>query len=254
MHPWLFSVLLLCSTLCASAQGLSLKNPFFVAGVLGSSSGGGASDPCSSCTNETFNPAGYSISGWTETPNTGGPINEDYATAPAPIEGAQSLLVRNASGDSSFIQITVPDSAESWQRFSFIMTNTIVNGIRLSAFLSGGFVFQAELRTTGGKMQVVAGTATATLADSLVANTKYFVRFHYKQVAGVNNDVADVECNTTGTFDGAGTDFASLTTGSANATASIMGLGVWDWNFAGAFSGVIFDQYSYTNLGQPGNF
>jgi hypothetical protein len=251
IRPLILSLLLAWP---AAAQ-LGVQNPFYVAGLLNASVAAGSGDACGSCTNETFEGIGYSVAGWTEAVN-GGIVNEDYTTAPAPIVGSQSLLIKDpADSNSSYDSINMPAVGEVWIRFACVITNTVVNGARICFARDSGAAVQCGVEIRGAKLRIKHGTVSADTATSITADTTNYIWFHYLKGSGANG-VADVgfSQHPTKTRPTGGGTFASVSTGTATANILGCGIGVEDVDFAAILSGVIFDSVSLTTSGVIGDF
>lgn len=211
----------------------------------------GASDACSSCTNETFEGTGYAVAGWTESGDT---ADEDYTTAPAPLAGSQSLVIRNAAFATAFASIDMPSSGEGWMRFKVCFTNTIVDTWFVAYFLNNAGGGLASLRINSGGLRVEAGGApSATTVATLSAGTTYNVWFHYAKGSGANA-VADVGFSTSSVRPTSGDNFAQVTTGTSTADTLEWWLGGGDATFGGAYAGAIYDSVSFSTTGAIGNF
>lgn len=215
--------------------------------------GPASGDPCTGCTNETYEGAGYAVAGWTEDANAGAIRDEDYTTSPAPLNGSQSMLVRNPGSDVAFSYINMPNATEVWFRFAFIITNTIVNNMRMVIVADSGFSEQASIQVQASGLRIVVGTANATTVSTLTANTKYYCWGHYKKGTGANA-VGDVGFSTTKVRPTGGNGFAQTTTGSSTANAQQIGPYVNDVSFGSGIQGVIYDDFSLTTISQPGDF
>jgi hypothetical protein len=249
--------LLILSLLLAwpAAAQLGVQNPFYVAGLLNASVAAGSGDACGSCTNETFEGTGYSVAGWTEAVN-GGIVNEDYTTAPAPLNGSQSLLIKDpADSQSSYTYMTMPSgTTELWMRGMLRITNTVVNGAGIVFIANNAVAIQCAVEIRASAAKLVAGTGNATSVATFSADTLYYWWFHYKKVAGANNDQADFAFSTSKTRPTSGNNFVSLTNGSVDGNAELGAVSVRDVDFASILCGIIFDDVSLTQLGQIGDF
>jgi hypothetical protein len=246
MKPWL---LLLCLTLpCAGAAQIFGRSAFHAA-IL--SSGG---DPCSNCTNETFEGTGTVVAGWKYGDGTSGVVtNVDYTTSPAPLNGAQSLLIRNPDSQTGYLQLTVPSSGEVWMRATLLFTNAVVNNLRVWCVTDNVGVIQAEVRMISGAARIICGSANATTAGTLSPNTPYNFWFHYLKGTGANA-VADVAVSSTKIKPTSGSGFAQTTTGTATANVQDVFMIVNDPTFGGGIGGVIYDDFSFTQLAPIGDF
>lgn len=241
------SLLLLLSAASPAAAATITHAPWLAA-ILKPATGGGSGDACSGCTNETYEGTGYVVAGWSENLTT----DEDYATAPAPLAGSQSLLLRNTGFDNANTTLVMPSDSEGWMRFRLNATNTIVTGLTICSFADNVSAYQATVRFDGGKLRAAVGATTAATVNSVSANTTYAVRVRYK--AGTGNAICSVEFSTDGTFTGSGNNFAEVTTGTG-ANVQEYALNAADIAFSGAFGGVIFDSVSFRAGATPiGNY
>jgi hypothetical protein len=211
-------------------------------------------DPCTSCTNELFNAAGYDLTGWTEGGAAGTITNKDYATAPAPIEGSQSLLLKNVGFGNVFTYINMPNTAEVWLRFAIVITNSIVNGVRVCFIGDSGFTQVASVEVRSSGLRIVCGTANATTVATLNPDKTNYVWVHYLKGSGANA-VADVAFreHPTKTRPASGNNFAQVTTGTSTANQQQCGPYVSDVDNNNSFGGIIYDNFSLTTIGQIGD-
>jgi hypothetical protein len=210
-------------------------------------------DPCTSCTNETFEGAGYVVAGWTE---FGAVANEDYSTAPAPLIDSQSLLIQNAAGATAFSALTMPTAGEGWMRFAVCLTNTVVDTWFLAIFVNAGGGSEASLRINGATLSVEAnGASSASTVASISANTTNYIWFHYKKGTGTDAvvDVGFAE-HPNKNRPTSGNYFAQVTDGTSTGDAVSYYIGGGDATFGGAFGGAIYDNVSLTTLGPIGHF
>jgi len=209
-------------------------------------------DTCSTCTNETFEGTGYSVAGWSE---AGSVVNEDYTTAPAPIIGSQSLLIKNVAFDTAYSEINLPNATEGWMRVGVVLTNTAVSTWYVLMMADSGGGEMASVIVQAGKLRIKCGTATADTATSITANTTNYIWMHYLKGTGANA-VADVgfALHPTKTRPTSGGTFASLANGTSTANVQVFRLGGGDLTFGGAEAGAIYDNVSMTTLGVIGDF
>lgn len=217
------------------------------------SSGVAASDPCTGCTNETYEGTGVVVSGWIFGGGTGSITNVDYATAPAPIDNSQSFLIRNPANDNSFSYINMPNTGEIWWRFKMILTNTVVNGARLWIVADNTFTLRAGIEIRSSGLRITHGTANATTVATMSANTTIHVWGHYLKGSGANG-VADVAWSTAKQKPTSGNNFASVSTGTSTQNQQQCGPYVSDVDFAGVVAGVIYDSVSLSTTGPIGDF
>lgn len=244
------SCMLIISLACVALTATGSRRSIIQSRNNVSASGG--PDACSTCTNETFEGAGYVLTGWSE---AGSIVNEDYATAPAPLVGSQSLLVRNSSGgfDTAYSEKNGDSAVESWFRFAAVITNALPNQLYIAAIADSGGTAQAYIMVTNSTVRVFCGTATAATSGTISFGTLTYFWFHYAKGSGANA-VADIGFSTSKTRPTGGANFAQTTTGTSTANSQIFRLGGGDGKFVGAYGGIIFDSASFTSIGVIGDF
>jgi len=250
-------ILLFAALLCGVGHlfAIGLQNHVFlsIATELGSG-GGGSGDPCTGCTNETFEGTGTSVAGWKYGDNSSGVItNVDYTTAPAPLNGSQSLLIRNPDSQAGTLNLVIPSSAQVDLRWMMVLTNTIVNNTRLIKLDDnvGAAMFEVQVQATS--LRVVHGTANATTVSDLAINTLYYCWAQYVKGSGANG-VGSVRFSTSKVKPSSGDGVASLTTGSSVNNATDFYFIVNSVSFGSEISGVIFDDLSISVGGSIGDF
>jgi len=169
--------------------------------------------------NETFDATGYDVAGWTES-NTA-EIKEDYATAPSPLSGTQSLyfdVIATRTADTP--AFTASDTI--WLSFLFHddeatlpAAQHIICSIKDSV---GGTTVASIAIETDGDVTVACGSATQRSTASLTLNTTYRIWVAYTKGSGSNGQAA-VYWNTS-LAGPKGTAKASVTTGTATAQAA----------------------------------
>lgn len=206
-------------------------------------------DPCSGCTNETFEGAGSVYSAWQWSGDAGEVTNVDYTTAPAPISGSQSLLLKSPAGGSAIGQLPVNGTVtECWVRWSMILTNFVPNNFRIFYVADNTAAPILDFNTSAsGQLLCRSGTATATTTDVIPSNVVVYVWGHYLKNTGI-----DIQFGTSKTRPTSGTKYASATTGTANLNLGQWGPYVSDNNFTLA-TGIIFDDMSLSVTGQIGD-
>lgn len=220
-----------------------------------SAGGGGGGDACSSCTNETYEGTGTVLTGWKYGDNSSGIVtNVDYTTSPAPLDGSQSLLIKNVNSQAGYTYKTVTGSSGGVGfRFRMVITNTIVNNMYVIRGYNNVFsaVFSVQVQSSG--LRIVHGTANATTVSTLTAGTTYYVWGFYNKGTGANG-VAKVAFSTSKTKPTSGNDYAAVSTGTA--TNDCVDLGPWvaDVSFGSGVAGVIYDQVSFLPGAEIGDF
>ena len=137
---------------------------------------------------ESFDPTGYDSS-WTEA----GTPNEDYTTAPAPLEGAQSWY-NATSGADAYATISMTDSTHV--RFRWVSLSRQPTGGNISIFslhTGGGSVCGTlALRNSGGAVAYSAShggvSATFDAAVGYSDNTEYWVWMDWIPENGTSTD------------------------------------------------------------------
>jgi len=122
-------------------------------------------------------------SGWTV--DSGVQVDFDYATAPAPLFGAQSLRVN--AGDH-YARKDYTAQTEVWVKFNWsspaVMADEKIFTLRDSA---GAEILRAEtVNASGYKFIIKCGTANQTTLGSLTAATTYYIWGYYKVGTGAN--------------------------------------------------------------------
>lgn len=227
-------LLMLALSATATRRAILLSKPL-------TAGGGGSGDPCTGCTNETFEGTGTVVAGYIY--GGGGITNVDYATSPAPLVGSQSFLIRNDAFAGSYQEKLMPTATNGAMRFMFNITNTVVNGVRIASFADTGGSVQIQIQVQGGKLRIAHGTATADTVTSVSANTTYYCWLYGQKGTGANG-IANVAFSTSKTRPTSGNGFAEVTTGTATLDLAIYSLFVSDLAFSGASSGIIYDEVS----------
>lgn len=168
--------------------------------------------------NETFDSTGYDVAGWVES-NTS-EIKEDYATAPAPLSGTQSLYF-DVTATRSLDAAAWTGSDTVWVSFlfhddeaSFPAAPRLFCAIKESV---GGTTIASITLETDGDLTVACGSATSRSSDSIARNTTYRIWLTYTKGTGSNGSAA-VYWSTPST-DPKGSAKASVTTGTSTAQA-----------------------------------
>lgn len=250
----LFAILfVLLGAVSANAQ-FTIASPFYVAAFHRAVAAAGGGDACSSCTNETFEGAGFTLTGWRVGDNSAGVItNADYATSPAPIAGSHSLLLKNPDSQAAYISKTIASSANVGWRFKMIITNTIVNNMQLVTLDDNVGGVMASFQVQATSLRVVHGTANATTVADLSPDTLYYV-WGYRAAGSGANGVGKIAFSTSKTKPTSGDNYAEVTTGST--TANVLDVGAWvrDVSFGSGRTGVIIDDFSILPGAEIGDF
>lgn len=211
---------LIIAVLCCGISGLQAQLPG-VPGVLDPATflRTEAASGVTYLLEETFDAAGYDVAGWTES-NTS-EIKEDYATAPAPLSGVQSL----------YFDVTATRSLDSpawtgadtvWISFLFHDDEAALPGApRLFCALKdsvGGTTVASVTLETDGDLTVACGSATSRSSESITRNTTYRIWLTYTKGTGANG-LAAVYWSTPST-DPKGTAKASVSSGTSTAQAA----------------------------------
>ncbi len=188
--------------------------------------GGGPNPPASPLVDQDFDGAGYANSEtWTEGLD-GATVNEDYDTAPAPLEGDDSLFIEPDAmppGNTyTYHQFGDTDPAYGYCLFRPVVAryqHVIIQ------FWDSGFAvpFQIEYRDGeddgDGILRISNGSTTADTTGELAEGTTYHIFFSY-----ANGGSATVAFSTDGTRPTSGPNFAT-TTGTATTDANRIVLG-----------------------------
>lgn len=141
---------------------------------------------------ETFDATGFDIAGWTESfPSE---TKEDWTTAPAPLEGAQSLYFDVTATRSIDTTNFTASATTLW--LSFLWHNnegTLPAAIRTPVTFKhaiGGTTLATMQLETDGDVTVLNGTASNRSTDSLATNLTYRVWFQYAPGTGANGTAA----------------------------------------------------------------
>lgn len=242
----LLALLLLCLTAYADRRRALLTR--------GASAAAGSGDACSSCTNETFEGAGFALTGWRVGDNSAGVVtNADCTVSPAPLAGSQSLFIQNPDSQAAYISKTIASSANVGFRFMMVLSNSVVNNIQLITLDDNVGGSMASIQIQDSSLRIVHGTANATTVADLTAGTTYYV-WGYRAAGSGANGVGKIAFSTTKTKPTSGDNFATVTTGST--TANVLDVGFWvrDVSFGSARQGVIVDRLSFLPGAETGDF
>lgn len=159
-----------------------------------------------------FEGTGYDNSeSWTETTNP----DEDYATAPAPLVGSQSLYFSNTLQRATSPSFTAQDEIWIYWQAHYLQlpTTTLLTIIGPSVGLD---------RTAGGGLRIGGTVNSPTSTDTLATGSLYHFLIHYRRDldGGGGSAFYSVEFNTSGTFNGSGNDYVEATTGTDAAQAT----------------------------------
>lgn len=201
---------------------------------------------------ETFETpgTGYVAAGWTPS----GDVNPDpvNATAPAPLDGSQSLRI-TIGGQTSATTIPITASGEVFIKFHFQIVSKIGNA-RIFSFLDVGNSVQAFSEFDTSNVSPVynwydsatGGAATPSAATAVA--TSYYTWARYKKASGGgNNGILEVEYNTANTRTGSGTKYAIKSNGNGTLDIALIRLGT-----ANPETYVcVFDNVSVSNTGYP---
>lgn len=181
---------------------------------------------------------------WTES----GAGTRDWDEASVIGQGSQSLRIVSAgTNDQAFKALS---GAVSTAYFHFMWRYASLGGTTDLFHLRSTASVRLIIRTTAtGQLTVVHGSPSATVTDSIPANTWAHIWGRYVQGTGADG-VADVEWSTTTTRTGSGTQFASLSNGDATTTVNRVYIG----NNANEthteyFDQIIVDDAAYPSVG-----
>jgi len=199
MNRLLASLLIAFSFSC-NAPGIGNSNLIIPVG-----GGGAAADLIS----EDCEGAG-TPSGWTS--DAGSP-NWDDTSSPSPLVGAQSLSLGTAN--TTAIKASLGSKTEVWGYFQLRWVGSVPNGTLFFELRNSGDSPAFQMDTVGTTPRINDG-ATATTVTAFAADTTYHCWIHYKQVAGVNNDIIDFKFSTTATEPADGSNGHAQVTGGVN--------------------------------------
>lgn len=159
--------------------------------------------PVSYVINQGFEGTGYDNSeSWSE---LGPDVDPDYTTDPK--VGAQSCFV----GDTDEAYISIADSSTYTLEFWFKPLTALPGVTKTVAALrtaADGALCLVRITSSGAITVYANGSDSTATTATMSAGTWYRVRMQW-----VASGTCSVEFNTTGTFDGTGTDFTSKTGG-----------------------------------------
>jgi hypothetical protein len=168
---------------------------------------------------ETFNPTGYDLS-WTESNNP----NEDYTTAPAPLEGAQSLYVNGqAAGANTYLTITASDNVYAFWLLHVVDDPTAYRSMAYITDSGGNTLCDLSVGPDGGGyFQILGGTGSSG-TTAITEDTTLRIWFEHEKGTGANG-VARLYISTTDTKPAA---TLTMSNGSTTAQAARFYLGTW---------------------------
>jgi hypothetical protein len=157
---------------------------------------------------------GTGVGTWTES----GTGTRDFDEASVVGQGSQSLrIVSTGTNDNAFNALS---GAVSTAYFHFMWRYSSLTGTTDLFHLRSTASVRLIIRTTAtGQLSVVHGSVSASVTDSIPANTWVHIWGRYVQGTGADG-VADVEWSATTTRTGSGTQFRDVTTGDATTTVN----------------------------------
>lgn len=193
--------------LCASsASAATLVNSYRFATPTG------FNPPLSPIVHETFDAAGYDLVGWAEGVS-GGTVDEDYTTAPAPLEGTQSLRITRPIGDSVVTGLAFTDQAEITIVFRMRFTDKSTLDLE---FLRINDVFGVRSvtvnKTATDTLIIYDSTAFIDTVATISQDVTYYVWIHCVKGTGANG-VLSIAFSTDGSRPTSGTNFAQVSNG-----------------------------------------
>jgi hypothetical protein len=200
--------------------------------------GGECSTPGSPVLHETLEGTGYSAGGWSEL-GSGGTIDEDYTTSPAPLVGSQSLYIAPATDSQRFASHTFTSGATRYVRFKLRVV-ALPSGSYSIVQILGSFSTQSYLYIrSDGKLAVQHGSATSSdTTDAISAGTTYTIWMRHTKGTG-SDGIAEVGFATDCTRPTGGNKFTSVTTGTSTVDVDEIYWGLM--GFAGSPQ-MIFDE------------
>lgn len=166
---------------------------------------------------ETFEGTGY-VNAWTEVPGTG-TVDEDDTSAPT--DGVQDLKISKGATASTYAYPTnaFTASTQITSVFTFRVSSHTSNRLvfALSNTPNGTLYVQVYVKSTGA-MQIYGNSAasvSATTSDTSLADaTTYWCKVIINTASGSYS----AEFNTSNSFSGSGTKYASNTNGTADSS------------------------------------
>lgn len=169
--------------------------------------------------NETFDSTGYDVAGWTES-NTS-EIKEDYATAPAPLSGTQSLYF-DVTASRTLDSPAFSGQDTIWVSFLWHDDEASLPAAPRTIFAIkdsvGGTTVASATIETDGDVTVACGSGSNRSTASLTLGTTYRIWVSYTRGSGANGQAAVYWSTTLG--GPKGTAKASLSNGTSTAQAA----------------------------------
>lgn len=213
-------------------------------------------DPCTSCTNETFEGTGTVLTGWRVGDNTSANNITNVDFTDVALTGSQSLWLGNPDSQSSYLAKTIASTANVGWRFSMYVTNASINAATNMQVVTvddnvGNPMASVVIHATG--FRINHGTANATTATQIPAQTKVYV--WGRRVAGSGaNGTAYVAWSTGKVKPTSGNQYASLSNGSTTANTTDFGFWLKDIAFGSQRCGIVIDDVGIYPGGEPGDF
>jgi hypothetical protein len=178
--------------------------------------GGDCTVPGSPLLHETYEGAGYSNGGWTETGT--GTIDEDYTTSPAPLVGSQSVYFAPTSGDFVYNSHTFTSGGDRYGRAKINVVN-LPSGTHTIFQFVGTATFVQEFRVylkSSGKISVSNGSVESSDTTDAITSGTYTIWWRFSKGSGANG-VGQVGFASDCTRPTSGTNFASVSNGTSTA-------------------------------------
>lgn len=156
--------------------------------------------------------------GWTDS----GSVTWEYATSPAPLLGAKSVLLDGSAANATS-QKSLTSASEYWGYF--LLNCTLLpssGGSRAFLYLRNGTTVVCTwfiVGTTGLIKATPLGGSSVTTTDGISASTLYHIWVHYKaaSIAPGSDAIAEAEFSTTATRLGSGNKYIICSNGTNTA-------------------------------------
>ncbi len=167
---------------------------------------------------ENFEAPGYE-NVWTQA-GSGGVINDQYNSPPAPLQGLYSLRIQNI-GDNRRTTNAFSLTHSTVYGFGMVYFPNLPNNREFFGIWNAGTQLMSVgvLGTTGSLYVEDAGGFRTSVPNSLSLNTLYFVWFRYTKGTGANATY-EVQFSTSTTKPAGGNDTLTYTTGTSTLDAN----------------------------------
>ncbi len=133
---------------------------------------------------DDFEGPGYESGTWTE---TGATIDDQYATAPAPLVGSYSLYITPTGTfrSTKSPQFTASDTVYAYFQFRINTLNTTANQVKIFSIWNGGTELMAVYQASS-KLQIKVPTTNIPGTTTLDTNTTYHMWVRYTRGTGAD--------------------------------------------------------------------